>query len=204
MTRIDLIPPELVEKQKARSIIVLMSIGFGLIFGVMIFLYAVIYIQKVVASNRVDLIRKEKQKVEVATAKLKPYEERKKTFDERQEIVKTIMEDQVSWSSILNNISMIIPNDVWLYDFKADLGPILTAKEQKAVAPTASPPIQINGYALDHSAVARWLVHLSEVNQFRTVWLNSSAEKEVEENKVIDFQTSVYLTKFKEEDKGKK
>jgi Tfp pilus assembly protein PilN len=204
MTRIDLIPPELVEKQKARSIIVIISIAFAFMFGFIIFLYAVIYVQKVVASNRVDVIRQEKNKVEAATSTLKPYEERKKTFDERQDIVKKITEDQVSWSSILNNISMVIPNDVWISDFKADLGPILTAKDQKAAAPTTSPPIQITGYALDHAAVARWLVHLSEVNQFRTVWLNSSAEKELEDNKVIEFQTTVYLTKFKDSDKGKK
>lgn len=207
MTRIDLIPPELIAKQKARRIIVVMSLAFGAIFTALVFLYMVLYAQMVVAGGRVTVIRDTKTQVEGTANKLKSYDERKQTLDERQKIVIAIVENQVFWSGVLNNVSMVIPNDVWLTDFTADLAPILAAKTQgtkEGSSTKPAPPITMTGYALDHTAVARWLVHLNEVNQFRSVWLKFAQEQEVEGRTLVQFEVSVQLTKFAEEEETKK
>ncbi len=207
MTRIDLIPPELVEKQKAHRIILVMSALFLIVFVFLILIYGFVYVQIVMSAQRIEIVRQEEEKVVATSEELKPYEERKKTLDQRQEIVTIITEDRISWSSILNNISMVIPNDVWLKEFRADIEPQLKEKEQpdQARKAVSEPPIRMVGYALEHSAVARWLVHLSEVNQFRSVWLSYSTEKEVEERTLIEFETTVNMTKFsKDEEKQEK
>ncbi|MFA5867810.1 MAG: PilN domain-containing protein [Actinomycetota bacterium] len=213
MTRIDLIPPEVVEKHKSRRIIALMGIVFAAVFGVALAVYLITLAQAMMASERVDIIKSENVKVQQYTEKLKPYQDRKKALDERQAIIVKMTENQVQWSSILNDISMVVPNDIWLKSVKVDLGEILTAKEASgAAAKTApKPPITIIGYAFNHAAVARWLVHLNEINQFRGVWLDYATEQTLAAEttsaptavaaqpvKVIEFQTTVYLTKFKE------
>lgn len=215
MTRIDLIPPELVEKHQARRIISLMAIGAGVVFGILVIVYLLTMGQIILASNRVDKIKVQNVQVQAYIAKLKPYDERKKVLDERQKIMDTISADQVQWSSILNDISMVVPNDIWLKSVKIDIAPILTAKEQAAGASNKAPPpppITIIGDAFDHAAVARWLVHLGEISQFRDVWLNYATETAVTTGttgssggatsgnggtvNVIEFQTTVNLTKF--------
>ncbi len=213
MTRIDLIPPEVVEKHKSRRIITIMVIVFAAVFGVALAVYLITLAQAMMASERVAVIKSENVKVQQYTEKLKPYQDRKKAQDERQAIVGTMTENQVLWSSILNDISMVIPNDIWLKSVKMDVNEILTAKESTAAAKTTQPkpPITIVGYAFNHAAVARWLVHLNEINQFRGVWLDYATEQTVAAEttsaptgttpqpvKVIEFQTTVYLTKFKE------
>ncbi len=217
MTRIDLIPPELVEKHQARRVISLMAIGAGVVFGVLLIIYLLTLGQIILATNRVDKIKAQNVQVQASISKLKSYDDRKKVLDERQKIIDTIVTDQVQWSSVLNDISMVVPNDVWLKSIKIDIAPILAAKEQAAGASnkTPAPPVIIIGDAFDHAAVARWLVHLGEINQFRSVWLDYATEQAVTGSttstpgtsstpagtgaagvNVIEFQTTVKLTKF--------
>ncbi len=215
MTRIDLIPPELVEKHQARRVISLMAIGAGVVFGVLIIIYLLTLGQIILATDRVDKIKAQNTQVQAYISKLKSYDERKKVLDERQKIIDTVTTDQVQWSSILNDISMVVPNDIWLKSVKIDIAPILAAKEQAAGASNKAPapPITIIGDAFDHAAVARWLVHLGEINQFRSVWLDYATEQAVSASgtatagttgttpaasavNVIEFQTTVKLAKF--------
>ncbi len=218
MTRIDLIPPEVVEKHKSRRIITIMVIVFAAVFGVALAVYLITLGQAIMASNRVDVIKSENVKVQQYTEKLKPYQDRKKALEERQAIITKMTENQVLWSSILNDISMVLPNDIWLKSVKMDLNETLNAKEAPGGAAKAAlkPPITIIGYAFNHAAVARWLVHLNEINQFRGVWLDYATEQTITPNatttgtaqggsaatpvpvKVVEFETTVYLTKFKE------
>ena len=215
MTRIDLIPPEVVEKHQSRKIIMIMVIVFTVVFGISLVAYLITMGQAIMAGNRVEIIKAENIKVQNYTQKLQPYEERKKALDERQAIIEKMTADQVQWSSILNDISMVVPNDIWLKDVKIDLSEILTAKDQGGAAAKVEPkpPITIVGYAFNHAAVARWLVHLNEINQFRGVWLDYATEQTItsgsdaatsgsttpeKQVKVIEFQTTVYLTKFKD------
>lgn len=219
MTRIDLIPPEVVEKHRSRRIIMIMLIIFASAFGIALLVYLITMSQNIMAGNRVEVIKNENVKVQGYAEKLKPYQDRKKALDERQAIIDKMTADQVQWSGILNDISMVVPNDIWLRDIKMDLSEILAAKDStSAAAKTApKPPITIVGYAFNHAAVARWLVHLNEINQFRGVWLDYATEQTLSVDssttegalqagssttaqpvKVIEFQTTVYLTKFKD------
>lgn len=210
MTRIDLIPPELVEKHQARRIIGMIAIGAGVIFAILIFVYIFTLGRILVATDRVDQISAENKKVQVYITKLKPYSERKTILDDRKTIIDTIVTDQVLWSSVLNDISMVIPNDIWLKSVKMDIAPILTAKTSASATSSATlkAPITIVGNAFNHAAVARWLVHLGEINQFRDVWLDYATEQTLAATAttgtsaaaapttVIEFQTTVRLTKF--------
>ena len=209
MTRIDLIPPELVEKHQARRIIGMVAVGTAVIFVILFLVYFLTLGRVMVATSRVDQITAENKKVQTYIAKLKPYNDRKTVLDDRQKIIETIVADQVLWSSVLNDISMVVPNDVWLSSVKMDISSILTSKATASSSSktVAKAPITIVGDAFNHAAVARWLVHLGEVNQFRSVWLDYATEMAMAplpgapaaETKVIEFQTTVRLTKFSDE-----
>lgn len=211
MTRIDLIPPELVERERARRIIALMTVIFVVVLFAIAFLTGLSYLQKVMVSGRLETMRIEKTKVDKEIGKLKVYEERKNLLTSREKILTGITKDQVFWSSILNGISMVIPSDVWLKTFKGDVLALRGGGQAGAAPPTTTttttPSITITGVTFSHSAVARWLVRLSEINQFRSIWLVSSEEKEATgtTQKQIEFNTTATLTQFeKEKDKGAK
>ena len=206
MTRIDLIPPELVERERARRIIALMTVIFVVVLFAIAFLTGLSYLQRAMVTGRLQTLRVEKAKVDREVEKLKVYEERKNLLTSREKILTGITKDEIFWSSILNSISMVIPSDVWLKTFKGDVSAALQAKGgQAGAAPTTTTPaITITGVTFSHSAVARWLVRLSEINQFRSIWLVSSEEKEIGTTgqKQIEFNTTATLTQFAKK-KGK-
>lgn len=197
MTRIDLIPPELVEQQRARRIIILMAVVFGVVVLAVAFLTGALVVQRTLVSGRLTQIQTEKGKVDGEIAKLKVYEERQKQLDEREKMVKQLSANQVFWSSILNGVSMVIPHDIWLKDLNADVSAVVKAKTTAGAQQSqAKATIKMSGYAFNHSAVARWLVHQSEIPELRDVWLDSSESKTVGTQKLIEFQTTATLTQF--------
>ena len=222
MTRIDLIPPEVVEKHKARRIIGVVGAGFSVVVVILVVIYALLTGQVMLAGNRIDKIDQQNRQVQAYIEKLKPYEDRKKAVDERKTIVGKVTKNQMKWSSVLNDISMVLPSDIWLKQMTIDINPILTQKQGKTdrAAEKQTPPIKLVGYAFDHAAVARLLVHLSEIDQFRSVWLDYATEQDLSaatssataggsstsgtaaKLTVIEFQATVYLTKFSEDTKG--
>jgi Tfp pilus assembly protein PilN len=186
-----------------------MAAGFGVILFILAFIYGLSFIQIVTVEDEIDFLQKERVRVDTAAKKLKPYEARKNELTSREELISGITADQVFWAAVLNGISMVTPNDVWLKEFKADLSPLLQARGQTApsgggVAQTGSGPITITGSTFSHSGVARWLVRLNEINEFGDVWLVYSEEKLVEGKKVVEFQTTANLLKFKTVSKGTK
>jgi Tfp pilus assembly protein PilN len=210
MTRIDLIPPELVEKHKAKRIMSYIAMGSGVIFVVLIIVYLATLGQVILASSRVKQIKAEDQRVQAYVTNLKPYNARKTVLDDRTKIVQTILTSQVLWSGVLNDISMVVPNDVWLKTVKMDITQYVNPKSGTGKTAADTPPITITGDAADHAAVARWLVHLGEINSFRSVWLDYATEQQITTGsvttpgatgnggtmKVIEFQTTVKLAQF--------
>lgn len=216
MPHIDLIPPELVEKHKAKRIIGLIVMAGGIIAAILLVVYVITLSQVSMANARIETIKAQNTKVQSYIKTLQPYSDRKKALDERQEIIDTITEDRVLWSGIMNDISMVIPGGVWLKSVTIDIRPILAAKAEGKGDAELAPPIKIIGYARTHADVARWLVHLGEVNQFRSVWLDSATEStitgteaptssaaSVSGQKFIEFETTVKLAKFSDEESGK-
>ncbi|MFZ3062879.1 MAG: PilN domain-containing protein [Actinomycetota bacterium] len=208
MTRVDLTPPELGEKRRAQRVILLMAAVFGAILFVMAFVYGLSFVRMISAKSEIGFLQKERQRVEAAAQKLKTFEVRKSELTGRKKLVSKITDDQVGWATILNGISMVTPNDVWLKDFKADVTPILQAKTAAGGSPSGgaaqagSAPITISGFTFSHSGVARWLVRLNEIREFSDVWLVYSEEKLVEGKKLVEFQTTANLQKFRSGSKG--
>lgn len=207
MTRVDLTPPELGEKRRAQRIILLMAVVFGAILFIMAFVYGLSFARMVSVRSEIGFLEKERQRVEATAQKLKTYEARKNELIDRKKLVSKMTADEVAWATILNGISMVTPNDVWLKDFKADVTPLLQAKMQTTpttggTAQAGSGAITITGSTFSHSGVARWLVRLNEISEFSDIWLVYSEEKVVEGKRLVEFQTTANLQQFKSGSKG--
>jgi len=209
MTRIDLIPPELVAKKRGQKIILLMTAVFGGVLFILAVIYGVSFARIEAVKSEINFLRAQRSRVDAVAEKLRPFEARKSELAHREKLISKITSDEVLWASILNGISMVTPNDVWLKDFKADVTPLL--KSEKQTAPTGGGtgqtgirPITITGFTFSHSGVARWLVRLNEINDFSDIWLVYSEEKSLEGKKVVEFQTTANLRKFRSASKGAK
>jgi len=142
---------------------------------------------------------------------LQQYQELKLTVAAREALAAGALSGQVAWSGVLRDVSMVIPNKMWLTGLSAALTnatspglppsgtPTNTGGTSAAAAPSLVGSLQFQGMASDFPTVAKWLNRLEQVKGWVNSWSANAARSastdttDPNANKVT-FSASVDLT----------
>ena len=113
----------------------------------------------------------------------------------------TVMTGDVDWPSVLTEVAMLVPGDIWLRNLSASAGQTEGASavgtETAPVRISDTEPfgrIQFQGVSLTMPGVAKWLVRLGTVKEFEALWLNDATESEFgTTTTVVDFSSTLEL-----------
>lgn len=95
---------------------------------------------------------------------------------------------RVAWDRVLREVSLVLPDDVWLTQLAAFSPKPPTGSTPSATAPGAVPQgFTMAGYTYSHEAVARLLTRLSVVPGLQNVWLERSLRTKLVGRYVITF-----------------
>ena len=108
-------------------------------------------------------------------AKDAPKRTLKTEHDARVTALSAALTRRVAWDRILREISLVLPNDVWLRTMSA-ASPTPATGADPAVTPAGLPPtlMTIEGSTYSHDAVARLITRLSVIPDLKNVWLTKS------------------------------
>lgn len=182
MIRINLLPPEIIEKRKFENRITYVVVAAVVLLGLLGVVYMFL-VWQVSGKNEVLQQNKEAaaQLLDQATA-YEVFQEKEDLLEERMGIAATVLADRADWGRIANEVSLVLPSDVWLN--------FMSGSEEAGM--------EIGGFALDsgadvpdvgHKAVAKTLVRLADLELLDDVWLTSSAKTDYEDTgePVIEF-----------------
>lgn len=197
MSRINLLPQEVKERQRVRRQTAAVTV-VGVL--VLVALGAFFFLQQVRLSSAEDDLR-EQQAVNTALqqdiAELQQFDELATEVELSRTLVGQLLQNQVLWSGVLRDISLVIPGQVWL----DSLTGTITAEAPGVTATTTGDGlglvgnIAFTGKALgDHRNTALWLARLEDVAGFINPWLASSTKSEIGSTEVVEFNSSVDLT----------
>lgn len=181
VTKINLLPPEIRDKDRADRLIVYMFIAF------IVFVFAMVGVkflrdyQIAEAQAGLESVRAEAIGINKSIGQLTAYEEREKELVRLEGILNTAMDDAVIWSRILNDVSIITPNDIVLKEMNCD---------QNSITMRADAFIFGDERLVGHKPVAKWLINLSKSGTFKYVWLTQSAKKDGENVLNVDAKVS--------------
>lgn len=100
----------------------------------------------------------------------------------------TALTKRVAWDRVLRNLSLVLPNDVWLSALTASS----PASPASAVAahPAAGAPTQftLSGYTYSQASVARLLSRLEVLPDLSNVQLQNSSLAQIGTQNVVQFQ----------------
>jgi Tfp pilus assembly protein PilN len=102
--------------------------------------------------------------LEKKVAKYNIFKERKEEVVKQEEVIKKALDKQLFWHRLLNELSMVIPNNVSIS--KLDLG---------------NDQISMSGFTFNHQGVAELLVRVSDLDELKDVWIDGSKDSELEE-----------------------
>ncbi|MGH2723141.1 MAG: PilN domain-containing protein [Actinomycetota bacterium] len=193
--RINLLPPEYLERQRARRR-TLAVIAVGLV--VLAALGGVYLLQAArLAGVRDDLARQEAANDLLAAqiAELQNVAQLQQEVLANRRLLAQLLVDRVRWSGVLRDVSLVIPGQVWLTGLTGTVAPAAApAAEPGAAGPGLVAEMGINGFAFEHRDVALWLSRLEDVRGFVNPWLSNSQKTLIGTQQVVQFTSSVDLS----------
>jgi Tfp pilus assembly protein PilN len=179
--RIDLLPPEIIQKRVDERRWVYILFG-GVAVAVIVFIFfGIVYLEVLGKRTDAAAVQQELERVQREAEDFKVFEDREADLGTRQTVVDQALAGRIPWSSLMTEISLVMPSDVWLNALKAD---------EKA--------LNFDGQAIDRGGAAtggyknisRVLVRMSDLEGLTNVWLDSSARGTVYDEPVMDFTMS--------------
>lgn len=195
--RINLLPPEIKDRQRARRRTIAVFLVGLIVLGAM----GIFYFLQLIRLGQVEADLADQR---ARNAQLRQDIGELRQFDQLEQEVQTsaallaaLLQDEVLWSGVLRDISLVIPGSTWLTSLT---GTTAAAAEPAEGTETTAVPgslvgqISLGGFAFDHRAVALWLTRLEDVTGFANPWLTDSTKTTIGEREAVQFTSSVDLS----------
>ena len=129
-------------------------------------------------------------------AELDSYQEIKNKKQTQLSAVNTIYGQRIRWSRTFDDLSFVIPDDVWLVSINAST-PAGTATPGGATGASggnaAGHDVEIEGYTYEMSSVAAFIIRLGLISSLKDVTLESAEKVSVAGRTVVNFKIGASL-----------
>jgi Tfp pilus assembly protein PilN len=113
----------------------------------------------------------------------------------KEAMVQQAMGDEVDWSTYMSDLSLRIPDNVWLTTLViAQTGPTGAAPVPGSLTQTGIGTITFGGTAFSHDDVATWLDMLAKEKGFANAYFSNSTKSVIGKKSVVNFSSSVDVT----------
>lgn len=210
MSQVNLLPPELRQRQAIRRTTTLIAVaGVGVIALIGIFYF----IQAQRLSNvRGDLRTQQAQNAQLRSeiGALQPFADLQQELATREALVGELYTNEISWSSVLLDVSRVIPDASYLTNMTGQISgaaavegaPEEPAPADGVVAASLIGNMTFQGIANQTETIAAWLTRLEQVEGWVNAWV-SSAQENGPRTDVYTFSSGLDLTFEATTDRGR-
>ncbi len=199
MSQVNLLPPELRQRQAVRrlsSLVIAGGLGVLALVGVFYFFQT-----QRLADARDELAAREaiNRQLRMQIDELQPFADLQAEALAKQGLVRSLFLNEVSWSSVLLDVSRTIPDSSYLTTLTGQV----TAGTAAPADGVAEPPavgaasligsISFQGVAEGTETIATWLDRLEQVEGWVNAWANS-AQEATPFSDVYNFSSGLDLT----------
>ena len=195
MPRVNLLPPEIAEQRRFRRMQIAM--GSAVVVAVVAVAGGWVLAHGGVSSAQTELDSANATHTDLQQ-QVASYSNVKQVYADvaaHEAMLTTAMSGEIQWSHYLNDLSLKIPDNVWLTNVsvQTSVGPAAPAATG-ALTPNKIGTVTFSGVALTHDDVATWLESLATENGYANPYFSNSTEATLSGQKVVDFSSTVDLT----------
>ncbi len=190
MVRINLLPPEILQRRRSEKLVGYAAVAGVALTAVLLAVWGVALFM--VSSANQDLQGKKDQaaSLQKAAEAFAIFESKEADLAVRRSVVDAALAARVDWARLLSELSLVLPADQWLVRLAAvEEGPPNLTMEGRALDPLDTP----DG---GHKSIAATLIRLADLEQLSNAWLSRSEKNpdEFDPFTVIDFEVTADLT----------
>ncbi|MFY9587728.1 MAG: hypothetical protein WAT66_09765 [Actinomycetota bacterium] len=188
MRQINLLPPEIAQRRRARQITVALgAAGLGLV-ALLIIVFLVQAARLSGERGNLEDAKRQNSALQRQISSLQSFATLQQTLRTKEQLLDRLTSNEVRWSVLLNDISLVIPSDVWLSNLSGSVQAPTPGTPVTTNAPVGT--IQVTGNTFTHLDVAKWLSRVAGVREFAFPYLSLSAKAAT----TVTFNSSLQLS----------
>jgi hypothetical protein len=114
MIRINLLPPEIVQKRKDEKRWRWVAFGGVVAFVIVGLVFAVLQLQVAGKQYEVSSVRQQAEALKQKADKFKIFQDKKTDLETRKQIAAGALAGRTDWSKVLSEICLVLPSDIYL------------------------------------------------------------------------------------------
>ncbi|MGZ4127480.1 MAG: PilN domain-containing protein [Actinomycetota bacterium] len=192
--RINLLPPEREERRRARQMMTtIVTAGVALVaILVLVFIGELVRLHG--QQNKLKTQEQTNAKLQSQVTALSQFAQLEQQLRDRSALLTSLTADEVRWSVLMTDVSLVIPSNVWLTNLTATVATGGQTSTTTAAAAQVFGSFQMTGVTFSHVDVAKWLTRLAGVDAFTNPYLSISSKSTIGATPVVDFSSSVQLS----------
>ena len=198
MSQVNLLPPELRERQAIRrttSLVVAACLAVLALIGIF-YLFQVQRLSQVQSDLEAQQGRNAQLESEIVS--LQEYAALQAELASKEALVAEIFVNEVSWSSALLDVSRVIPDTSYLTNLTGQItatiaGEVLTEPTGGTPETTLVGNMTFAGVANQTETIATWITRLEQVQGWVNAWVNS-AQEDAPGSRIYTFSNGLDLT----------
>lgn len=161
--QINLLPPEIAKKRKAEKGLFFLIVAILVFVGFLISVSFLFGINVQQEETALKALQSETKGLDKQISKYNVFRERKDAIEKHEKAIKSALEKQLFWHRLLNELSMIAPQNV-------SVTKLSLTNDQ----------ISISAYGFNHQDVAEFMVRMMDLDELKDVWIDGSKDADLE------------------------
>ncbi len=183
MMRINLLPPEILERRKAEKRFGWVILAAVLVGVLLVGVYAYAHFRLQSKQDELAEVQQLVASTQAQADQLAIFEQRATELEARRATVDRALAGRRDWGKLYTELSLVLPSDVWIQSLVAGEGSGLSMSGYAIDAPGDTPDA-------GHKAVAKALVRLTDLDDLYDVWLSSSSKTTFASQPAIQFSVT--------------
>ena len=197
MSQVNLLPPELRRKQIQRRMTTLIGAVGAVVVALLVLFYFFQGMQLSSAKDELAAQQGRNAELQGQIAELQPFADLQTELKAKQDLVDTLYLNEVSWASVLLDVSRVIPDDSYLTNLSGQIaaptGTVIGVDPTTALPGGLIGNVTFAGVALQTDTIASWLTRLEQVRGWVNPWVNN-AQENAEFSQIYSFDGGLDLT----------
>jgi Tfp pilus assembly protein PilN len=197
LPRVNLLPPEIAVARRMRRI--QLGLGGAVVgaVGIVALLYVAASSSVSSAQTQLDAANARHSTLQTQTAQYSDVTQVYARAAAAQAMLTQAMGEEVRYSQLLNDLSLSVPDNVWLKNVtftQTPATPAAPAAGAAALTPAGIGTVTFTGVGFAHDDVAVWLESLASQKAYANPYFSSSTEALLGTRKTVNFTSTASLT----------